>query len=72
MMRIRQVLLDQRSELDERVKKTRIVEREFLPFLDEMRRSKLVKVTTGVRRSGKSFSTYLMLRGLNFGYANFD
>ncbi|PNV78549.1 MAG: hypothetical protein C0200_00510, partial [Thermoproteota archaeon] len=32
---------------------------------------RLVKVTTGVRRSGKSFSTYLMLRD-NFGYANFD
>ena len=71
MMRIKQILIDQRYELEERVRRTKIVEREFLPFLDEVKRSRLVKVTTGVRRSGKSFSTYLMLRD-NFGYANFD
>ena len=72
MMRIKKVLLDQRYELEEKVRRTRVVEREFLPFLNEIKRSRLVKVTTGVRRSGKSFSTYLMLKEFSFGYANFD
>jgi hypothetical protein len=36
MIRIRQVLLDQRSELEEGVGKTRIIGREFLPFLNEL------------------------------------
>jgi hypothetical protein len=36
MIRIGQVLLDQRSELEEGVGKTRIIGGKFLPFLNEL------------------------------------
>ncbi|MGC8948664.1 MAG: ATP-binding protein [Thermoprotei archaeon] len=70
--KIKQILLDQKSELEDRIKRTKIVERELLNSLKEVTSSSLIKVITGVRRSGKSFLTYLLLKDVNFGYANFD
>ncbi len=65
---MREILLEQREYLEEKIKSTHIVERERR--LAE--KTKLIKVITGVRRCGKSFFTYLSLKGENFGYANFD
>jgi predicted AAA+ superfamily ATPase len=70
--KIKQILLDQKSELEDRIKRTKIVERELLNSLKEVTSSSLIKVITGVRRSGKSFLTYLLLKDVNFGYVNFD
>jgi len=66
---LKNILIDQRNELEEKFKRSsKIVEREFLNFY----KSKQIKVTTGIRRCGKSFSTYLLLKDKKFAYANFD
>jgi len=72
VLKIRQILLDQKSELEDRIRRTKIVEREILNSLKEVSKSNLIKVMTGIRRSGKSFLTYLLLKDANFGYVNFD
>ena len=69
---VRKILIDQREELEERIKGKKIVERECLKIFKEYARSSLVKVTMGVRRCGKSFLTYLLLKDRVFGYVNFD
>jgi len=70
---LRDILLDQKEELEERFRRTKkVVEREFLSSYKEFINSKQIKVTTGIRRCGKSFSTYLLLRDKKFAYANFD
>jgi predicted AAA+ superfamily ATPase len=71
-MDLRTILKDQRRELEEKFKATNIVKREFEEKGKEFLKSKLVKVTTGIRRCGKSFFTYSLLKDLNFGYVNFD
>ncbi|RLI92490.1 MAG: hypothetical protein DRO95_02135, partial [Candidatus Altiarchaeales archaeon] len=69
---VRKILIDQREELEERIKGKKIVERECLKIFKEYAKSSLVKVTMGVRRCGKSFLTYLLLKDKVFGYVNFD
>jgi len=71
-MDLKTILKDQRRELEEKFKVTNVVKREFEERGKEFLKSKLVKVTTGVRRCGKSFFTYSLLKDLNFGYVNFD
>jgi uncharacterized protein len=71
-MNLRTILKDQRRELEEKFKNTNVVKREFEEKGKEFLKSKLIKVTTGVRRCGKSFFTYLLLKDLDFGYVNFD
>jgi len=71
-MNIKQVIIDQRKELEEIVKKRKVVEREGLKNFKEYAYSSLIKVITGIRRCGKSFLTYLLLRDKKFAYANFD
>ena len=65
---MKEILIEQRRYLEEQAKGVKIVERERM-FKEK---TKLVKVVTGVRRCGKSFYTYLLLRGKDFGYVNFD
>ncbi len=65
---LKEILKEQRKYLDERMKTSKVIERERK--FD--RHTKLVKVISGVRRCGKSFYTYLILKNQNFGYANFD
>ncbi|MGB9718731.1 MAG: ATP-binding protein [Thermoproteota archaeon] len=72
MIEVKRILVDQRSELEDRMNKERIVEREFLSSFRKVAASSLIKVTTGIRRTGKSFSTYLILKPSEFGYVNFD
>ncbi len=72
MQILRKVLMDQKYETEEKFRKTEFVEREFLENFKEFINSNLIKVTTGARRSGKSFFTYSLLKNENFGYVNFD
>ncbi len=72
MQILRKVLIDQKYETEEKFRKTEFVEREFLENFKEFINSNLIKVTTGARRSGKSFFTYSLLKNENFGYVNFD
>jgi len=72
MQILRKVLMDQKYETEEKFRKTEFVEREFLENFKEVINSNLIKVTTGARRSGKSFFTYSLLKNENFGYVNFD
>jgi predicted AAA+ superfamily ATPase len=56
-MDLRTILKDQRRELEEKFKVTNVVKREFEEKGKEFLESKLIKVTTGIRRCGKSFFT---------------
>ena len=71
-MDIRRILADQKKELEDKFKSEKIVKREFEEKAKEFINSKLIKVTTGIRRCGKSFFTALLLKDLNFAYVNFD
>jgi len=71
-MDIKQVLIDQKKELEEVVRKKKIIKREALDNFKDHANSSLIKVITGIRRCGKSFLTYLLLENEKFAYANFD
>ena len=68
---VRQVLLDQREEIELLLKRCG-VERECEASLARGLSDKLIKVVTGVRRCGKSVLAHRVLRGLSYGYVNFD
>lgn len=71
-MQTKRVIEDQREELKEKTKDSRLVKREVEEHFGAVSKSKLIKVTTGVRRAGKSTFTHMLLSGKKFGYANFD
>jgi len=71
-MKLNEILIEQKEEIEEKISQTSIVEREMSEFAKGFLNSKLVKITTGIRRSGKSFFTSLLLRRKKFGYVNFD
>jgi hypothetical protein len=63
----------ERQKLEiEKISQKRFVEREnvnkILPYIS----TNLVKVITGLRRSGKSFLGINLIKNFNFGYVNFD
>jgi len=69
---VRRALIDQKEEINRIFKEETLIEREkldeFTPFLND----KLIKVITGVRRSGKSVFSHLSLRNKKYAYINFD
>lgn len=69
---IKQIIKDQKSELEQTMKNKDLVEREAQNYFQEIQTSKLIKVISGVRRAGKSVFTYMQLKDKNFGYVNFD
>lgn len=70
---IKQVLTDQREELDNMAGKTdRIIERDVLAGYRKLLGSRLIKVIIGPRRAGKSVLGSQLLSGENFAYVNFD
>ena len=71
MIEIKQVLVDQRSRLERKFERERIVERD-VPDLKRYLSHPNVLAILGVRRSGKSTLAEMLLRGENFGYVNFD
>jgi len=71
-MRLTQLLRDQKQELKEEMEAKKIIEREAGLYFKNILSSKLIKVTSGVRRCGKSVFTYTLLKNKNFAYMNFD
>jgi predicted AAA+ superfamily ATPase len=61
----------QRNEIEEKLKQ-RIIEREVPESFKKDLEKDIIKIITGVRRSGKSTLALLLLKGKNFGYLNFD
>lgn len=69
---IKQVIIDQKKELNGSMKRERIIEREVLNDYKKHIQYNLVKVIQGVRRCGKSTLSCQLLRDENFAYVNFD
>jgi len=69
---LKQILVDQKEEIERIFDRERIIERERQDHFKPLLRDKLIKVITGVRRSGKSIFSHLSLRGENYAYVNFD
>jgi len=61
----------QRNEIEEKLKQ-KIIEREVPESFKKDIEKDIIKIITGVRRSGKSTLALLLLKGKNFGYLNFD
>lgn len=67
-----QILRDQKEDLEEGLKKKRIIPREIEKYASDILNSKLIKVITGVRRCGKSVLAHSVLKNKDFAYVNFD
>ncbi|MBI2507680.1 ATP-binding protein [Candidatus Woesearchaeota archaeon] len=71
-MELTLLLRDQKRELDDWLKKKKIVEREAHESFKDVVASKLIKVIIGARRCGKSVLSYAFLQNEKFAYMNFD
>jgi predicted AAA+ superfamily ATPase len=69
---LREIVADQAEERESFYENEKIIEREQLDFWKDFVRSKLVKVTMGARRSGKTVFTHLLLRDRKYASVNFD
>lgn len=69
---IRQILTDQQTEVLNMMAEDVLIPRSQQPFLEEALSTKLIKVISGIRRSGKSTLALLTLQKQNFLYINFD
>jgi predicted AAA+ superfamily ATPase len=69
---IQTILNDQRQDIQRICKEKNIIERENLIFWKKTMDSNLIKVVTGVRRSGKSVLSFQLLNNRNYAYINFD
>jgi len=69
---IKQILIDQKEELNNSLIGQKIIEREVLPEYKKFLKSSLIKIITGPRRAGKSVLCYGLLKEKNFAYVNFD
>jgi len=68
-MYFRQTILDQQAELQ------RFISQDWVPreaAVEFNRPTRLIRIITGVRRSGKSTLAMHQLKGTSFGYVNFD
>lgn len=71
-MNIKTIILEQRKEIEEILKRENIIEREGLEIANTYLKKPNILVITGIRRCGKSIFSYLLERGHKFGYINFD
>ncbi len=71
-MKLTDVLRDQRQEMEEFVKRKRLIKRESESLYEDFMRSGLIKVITGVRRCGKSVFARMLMKDRKFAYMNFD
>ena len=69
---IKQIIIDQRAELQKIYRKEKIIKREVLDEYKSCLTSDQIKVITGPRRAGKSILCYQLLEDQNFAYINFD
>jgi len=68
---MRQIIKRQKLE-KERVTNSDLVKRDVAGNIDTYLQKDIIKVVTGVRRSGKSIFCFMVLDDANFGYVNFD
>ncbi|OGF50879.1 MAG: hypothetical protein A2231_08700 [Candidatus Firestonebacteria bacterium RIFOXYA2_FULL_40_8] len=68
---LRDIILQNKAERDEYLSKP-FISREDVSLPSKLFESKLIKVITGARRTGKSVFCFLLLKGRKFGYLNFD
>lgn len=68
------IMADQRSELEEKFREEKIIEREKLDHAKKFLKYPNILAVLGVRRCGKSVFSILLAREVskNFGYVNFD
>jgi predicted AAA+ superfamily ATPase len=69
---IQAILNDQREDIQRIYNEKTIIEREALNTWKKTMESNLIKVVTGVRRSGKSVFSFQLLNKRTFAYINFD
>ncbi|MFH0791356.1 MAG: AAA family ATPase, partial [Candidatus Omnitrophota bacterium] len=68
---LKNTVLQQKNERDQMLSRPYIT-REKLSVFKKSLNSGLVKVITGPRRAGKSVFAFLLLKGQDFAYLNFD
>ncbi len=69
---VKKIIEDQAEEQKLAMGKEKIIGREPQEFWKEYMDNDLVKVTTGVRRSGKTVFTHLVMQGQKYAFVNFD
>lgn len=69
---IKRIITDQKEAIEEKLSSENIIDREFLNYCKRFTTHPNVFLLSGVRRSGKSISSYLLFRGQKFAYINFD
>ena len=68
---MRQIIKRQKQE-KEQVTGSDFVRRDVTGKIDAYLQKDIIKVVTGVRRCGKSIFCFMVLKGTDFGYVNFD
>ena len=68
---MRQIIKRQKQE-KEQITSSDLVSRDVAGNIENYLRQDIIKVVTGVRRSGKSIFCFMALNGTDFGYVNFD
>ena len=71
-MDIKEIIMEQKKEIEEIEKRERIILRENLSKARNFLKHPNVLVIIGIRRCGKSIFSYLVEKDKKFGYINFD
>jgi predicted AAA+ superfamily ATPase len=71
-MDFKETIREQRADIEKAGSRGDIVQREQHAYASRFIRHPNILAITGVRRSGKSIFSYLLAKGSNFGYVNFD
>jgi predicted AAA+ superfamily ATPase len=71
-MDFKETIREQRAAIEKAGSGTNIIQREQHAYASQFIRNPNILAITGVRRSGKSIFSYLLAKGSNFGYVNFD
>ena len=69
---LREVILEQRSEMEEIFQREKIIEREPKQEVKRYLKFPNILAVLGVRRAGKSIFSWQIFKDENFGYINFD
>ncbi|MFO7966491.1 MAG: ATP-binding protein [Archaeoglobaceae archaeon] len=69
---LKKIIVDQKEEVERIFREEKIIEREFLTTWKSSMESDLIKVVTGVRRTGKSIFSMQLLERKQYAYINFD
>ncbi|MEA3457487.1 MAG: ATP-binding protein [Candidatus Thermoplasmatota archaeon] len=70
--KIKNIISDQREEIKRIFAEEKIIDREFLPKWKTSMESSFIKISTGVRRSGKSVFSFQLLKNKEYAYINLD